>query len=69
MSKIAMDDKKIRFTICLSKQVNYELQVLADDSGLSRSSYLAYIVHKLYKDEFPDSPPVFNDREKTEVRF
>ena len=34
MRKLNDDQKKIRVTFCLSRQLDYELQVLADDSGL-----------------------------------
>lgn len=61
MRKLNEDEKKIRVTVCLSRQLNYELQVLADDSGLSRSSYLAYLLHSVYKGKFPDSVPLYYD--------
>ena len=61
MRKLNEDEKKIRVTVCLSRQLNYELQVLADDAGLSRSSYLAYVMHGIYKDKFPDAVPLYFD--------
>lgn len=56
------EDNKVRYTICLTKQINYELQVLADDNALSKSAFLAAIIRKAYRETYGEQPPVYGDK-------
>lgn len=55
------EDNKVRYTICLSKQINFELQVLAADHALSKSAFLAAIIRKAYKETYGEQPTLYNE--------
>lgn len=61
MKNMITEDNKVRYTICLTKEINYELQVLADDNALSKSAFLSAIIRKAYKEAYGEQPTLYNE--------